>query len=61
MPKNEPLRIIIDTNLWISFLISDKQNKIDQLLFYNRVRLLFSTELLSATLLLHCKIETFVL
>lgn len=46
MPKNKPLKIIIDTNLWISFIISKKQNLLDTLLFSKKARLLFSTELL---------------
>lgn len=33
MPK-KPDRIILDTNLWISFLISKDYSKLDKLLFY---------------------------
>jgi uncharacterized protein len=47
MPKNNPVKIVIDTNLWISFLISDKQRKLDSLLYLEAVRLLFSPELLA--------------
>ena len=47
MPKNKPLIIIIDTNLWISFIISNKQNFLDQLLFSNEIRLLFCSELIN--------------
>lgn len=46
MPKNRPLKIIIDTNLWVSFIISKKFNIFDKLLFSGRVRILFSKELI---------------
>jgi putative PIN family toxin of toxin-antitoxin system len=46
MPKNKATRIVIDTNLWISFLISRHIQKIDHLLFDNRINVLFSIELL---------------
>lgn len=46
MPKNKPLKIIIDTNIWISFIISKKNNLLDDLLFSGRVRILFSKELI---------------
>ena len=39
-------RIIIDTNLWISFLLSKKFNFIDKLLDRGKVELVFSNELL---------------
>ena len=39
-------RIIIDTNLWISFLLTKELSKIDSLLKGNHVKLLFSQELL---------------
>lgn len=39
-------RIIIDTNLWISFLLTKDFLKIDNLLKGNHVKLLFSQELL---------------
>jgi len=47
MAKNRFLKLIIDTNLWISFLISNKQNVIEPLLFGKKARLLFSTELIA--------------
>ena len=47
MPKNKSFRLIIDTNLWISFVISHKLNQLDHVLFENKVRLLFSAELIS--------------
>jgi putative PIN family toxin of toxin-antitoxin system len=46
MPKNKTLKVIIDTNLWISFIISNKQNLLDPLLFAGKTRLLFSAELI---------------
>lgn len=47
MRKSKPLKLIIDTNLWLSFIISKKQNLLDPLLFTGNVRLLFSTELIT--------------
>ena len=47
MPKSKPLKLIIDTNLWVSFIISNKQNLLDRFLFGEEARLLFSTELIS--------------
>jgi len=38
-------RIIIDTNLWISFLLSKKFDFIDKLLDYEKVQLIFCQEL----------------
>jgi putative PIN family toxin of toxin-antitoxin system len=46
MRKNKPLKIIIDTNLWISFIISNKQSLLDSFLFNEEIRLLFSAELI---------------
>jgi putative PIN family toxin of toxin-antitoxin system len=43
---NKPKRIIIDTNLWISFLITKDFSKIDSLITGHKVHLLFSQELL---------------
>jgi uncharacterized protein len=42
----KPKRIIIDTNLWVSFLITKDYTKIDNLLFQRKIQLLFSQELL---------------
>ena len=47
MPKSKPLKLIIDTNLWVSFIISNKQNLLDTFLFYEQARLLFSVELIA--------------
>ena len=46
MPKSKPLKLIIDTNLWVSFIISNKRNLLDPFLFNEEVRLLFSAELI---------------
>ena len=40
------MRLIHDTNLWISFLISSKYEKLDEVLFNQKCKLLFSQELL---------------
>lgn len=40
------IRAILDTNLWISYLISKRLSEIDQLFEREDVRLLFSEELL---------------
>jgi putative PIN family toxin of toxin-antitoxin system len=47
MLKSKPLKLIIDTNLWVSFIISNKQSLLDPLLFARKARLLFSTELIA--------------
>ncbi len=47
MAKSKPLKLIIDTNLWVSFIISNKLNLLDSLLFNEEVRLLFSNELIT--------------
>lgn len=39
-------RIIIDTNLWISFLISNKLNELDLLIDSGAITLIFSNELI---------------
>lgn len=39
-------RIIIDTNLWISFLITKDYSKLDEILFGKKAILIFSQELL---------------
>jgi len=44
---NRPERIVIDTNIFISFLISDTFSKLDKHLRTNEVRFLFSEELLN--------------
>ena len=44
--KNKVSRIVLDTNLWISFLISKDFTKLDDLIFGNKCILIFSEELL---------------
>lgn len=39
-------RIVLDTNLWVSFLIAGNYDKLDELLFEQNCQLLFSKELL---------------
>ena len=46
MQKNKPLKLVIDTNIWISFIISKNLNKLDDILIDKNTRLLFSSELL---------------
>lgn len=45
MVKNKHLRVIIDTNLWISFIISKKFSGLDTLILSGKITLLFSTKL----------------
>ncbi len=47
MPKNKPLQLIIDTNIWVSFIISNKQKLLEPILFSGKIRLLFSNELIA--------------
>ena len=47
MAKSKPLKLIIDTKLWVSFIISNKQSLLDPFLFNEEARLLFSTELIT--------------
>jgi putative PIN family toxin of toxin-antitoxin system len=42
-PKN---RVIIDTNLWISFLLTRDLSKFDKIIASNKVTIIFSQELL---------------
>lgn len=44
--KNNKVRLIIDTNLWISFLLSKDFSKLDVLFDNSKIVLLFSEELL---------------
>ncbi len=46
MPRSKSFKIVIDTNLWISFIISNKFNQLDTLLYTGKVKILFSDELL---------------
>jgi putative PIN family toxin of toxin-antitoxin system len=44
---NKPDKLVIDTNLWISFLISNSFTKLDKLIQSQRVTFIFSDELLA--------------
>ncbi|MDD3787089.1 MAG: putative toxin-antitoxin system toxin component, PIN family [Petrimonas sp.] len=46
MRKNKQYRVIIDTNIWISFLISNQFEILDKLFVNNNFILLFSAELI---------------
>ena len=43
---NKPIKLVVDTNLWISFLSSRSYAKLDKILKAGLVRLIFSTELI---------------
>ncbi|MEO5569860.1 MAG: putative toxin-antitoxin system toxin component, PIN family [Bacteroidia bacterium] len=45
------IRVVIDTNVWISFLITKNQSALDNFLFNNNLRILFSEELFDEFLL----------
>jgi len=44
--KNKSEKVIIDTNLWISFLISKNYTQLDEIIFNHKCILIFSEELL---------------
>lgn len=44
--QNNSLKVIIDTNLWISFLISKNYAQLDEIIFSKKCVLVFSKELL---------------
>jgi predicted nucleic acid-binding protein len=44
MPKPKD-RVIIDTNLWIHFLLSSDLSKLDSIIAKNEITLIFSGEL----------------
>lgn len=46
MPRKKSSRIVIDTNLWISFLISKRHDIIEKIIFNENIILLFSAELI---------------
>lgn len=46
MQKNKPLKLVIDTNIWISFIISKSLHKLEDILHHKNTRILFSSELL---------------
>lgn len=48
-------KIILDTNLWISFLISKKFNQIDNLIETKKITLVFSDELIEEFIEVACR------
>lgn len=44
--KNNPLKVIIDTNLWISFSLSKKLGNLDKIIKDKGILLLYSNDLL---------------
>jgi putative PIN family toxin of toxin-antitoxin system len=44
--KGRPNRVIIDTNLWVSFLLTKNVSKFDMIIADNQLMLVFSEELL---------------
>jgi putative PIN family toxin of toxin-antitoxin system len=44
---NEPLKVIIDTNLWINYLITRRLVNLDTVLQNGDIRLIFSAELIA--------------
>jgi hypothetical protein len=46
-PVMENKRIILDTNLWISFLITNQFTELDELIETDKIILIFSDELLA--------------
>jgi hypothetical protein len=46
MARKRPVRIVIDTNLWISFLITKSFQKLDSIILAHNPRICFSDELL---------------
>jgi len=46
MPTKTKHRLVIDTNLWISFLLMNDYSKVDPLFADNAVKLIFSQELI---------------
>ena len=46
MRSRKRIKVILDTNIWISYLISDRLSFIDSLISSNRITLVFSDELL---------------
>ena len=46
MPVTKKRRVILDTNLWISFLLTNNLKKIDSLISNDEITLIFSQELI---------------
>jgi putative PIN family toxin of toxin-antitoxin system len=46
MPKSDVLKLVIDTNPWISFIISKKLIQLEPILLSKNCKILFSSELI---------------
>jgi putative PIN family toxin of toxin-antitoxin system len=46
MPNSKPIKVIIDTNLWISFLIGKQLGGLKELLIAQKIQPIFSQQLL---------------
>jgi len=50
MANNKEIRIIVDTNLWISWLITKDYKKLDKVLFNKKSKIVFSQKLLEESI-----------
>jgi hypothetical protein len=57
MPRKKRVKIILDTNFWISYLISDKIKYLDKFLYSKEVQLIFSNELLEEFLIVSQRVK----
>lgn len=48
--RKSNLRLVVDTNLWISFLISNRLDELTQLIAASKITILFSVELVEEIL-----------
>lgn len=53
--KTNSLKVIIDTNLWISFLISKNYKQLDEIIFERKCTLVFSKELMDEFISVICR------
>ncbi|MEH1932453.1 MAG: putative toxin-antitoxin system toxin component, PIN family [Nostoc sp.] len=51
MPENKTIKIIIDTNLWISFLIGKELKQLQNLLLEETIQVVVSEEILEKIML----------
>ncbi|MDZ8225906.1 putative toxin-antitoxin system toxin component, PIN family [Nostoc sp. ChiVER01] len=51
MPENKTIKIIIDTNLWISFLIGKELKQLQNLLFEETIQIVVCEEILEEIIL----------
>lgn len=47
MPKQKPSKVIIDTNLWISFLIGKELQNLKDLIVTEKIQLITTEQLIS--------------